>query len=383
MHGGRDEDEIGGHRGHPGPEDGRGILTRSARQPGQHRQERETEEQHHGPARDLTPEADGVGEEEAESDVEVLGAPEVLGQEAQHGDPRSRQIREIAGGHHRPAGQREAPLPAPPPGEEQHRGVELHRHRHTERESRQRHASFLPAEQREQNEREHREVHVAGLSTLEDGERRPRVHDDGRGGRAAPAEQHQEQRRRGDLAGDDEQTPGDDAVGHQAEDHAVERFHARRVDRALGRSVDLRMNLGIAEGSKLLRGRRVAVGIDPRPLDAAVPQVAVDVGGEHDGRRDQDEAEDEAAAEDDAEEDAVGSAPAEHEPHGREIEHEEADEQDDIGGQSLGALPGNPPKAQRIAEEAQQPDPGDRRTNRRASRHPRRLRPHPQGTVGL
>ncbi len=134
---------------------------------------------------------------------------------------------------------------------------------------------------------------------------------------------------------------------------------------------------------KLPRGRRVAVGIDPRPLDPAVPEVAVDVGGEHDGRRDQHEAEDEAAAEDEAEEDAVGSAPAEHEPHGREIEHEEADEQNDIGGQPLGASPGDPPKAHRIAQEAQQPDPADFRTNHRASRHPRRLRLHPQGTVGL
>ena len=118
-------------------------------------------------------------EERAQTDVVVLGARQVLGEEPERARAEHRDVRQIAEADGRGGRRGEAPVVATPPGGQEHSRIELHEDGDAERHSREDRRSGLPQEEREEDERDHGGLHMSRLDPLEDDERRPRVDDHG------------------------------------------------------------------------------------------------------------------------------------------------------------------------------------------------------------
>src|SRR3989449_10595988 len=106
-------------------------------------------------------------------------------------------------------------------------------------------------------------------------------------------------------------------------------------------------------------GRRVAVGADPRPQHPTVPEVAVEIGGEHDRARQEAQAEEEGEGEHQAEEEAIIGAPAQDDGDREHVEEKQATEEAHVGDVGPRAARDEQRQTQPVAKKARRSEATD------------------------
>jgi hypothetical protein len=183
-----------------------------------------------------------------------------------------------------------------------------------------------PAQQRHRQQADGDGVDMAIAGERPQHERIPGVDEHALGGQTNERQQPQQADDRHHLEGEHRELHGDDALADAADDRE---HHLRRgrIDRArIAAAVDVGIDRAVPQRRQRRIGGNVAVGVDAGGLDAAIPDIAVYIARQQQRVGDQDHPHDHGDTEDEPD-GAAALRPAQHEPHGAEIdENREAEE---------------------------------------------------------